>query len=118
MKDFTNEDIIRLVPEGGIRYHIYTHRGEPINQALLQTRLELENAKRRLSILRSACGYVENGSNQTVKLFQDDATKAWVMESDAPDSWNPKRMRAFAEPGSMEQVIDVFGEKYKDSLNA
>lgn len=29
--------------------------------------------------LRECCGFVENGSEQTVKIFQDDATRSWIV---------------------------------------
>ena len=29
--------------------------------------------------LRILCGYVENGSDTSVKVYQDDATKDWVV---------------------------------------
>lgn len=32
--------------------------------------------------LRDLCGYVENGSSVTVKLFQDDATREWFCTVD------------------------------------
>lgn len=30
--------------------------------------------------LRILCGYIENGSETTVKIFQDDATKEWIVK--------------------------------------
>lgn len=30
--------------------------------------------------LRECCGFVENGSEQTVKIFQDDATRSWIVQ--------------------------------------
>ena len=32
-----------------------------------------------LDALRSFCGYVENGTDQSIKIFQDDATKYWFI---------------------------------------
>lgn len=34
----------------------------------------------RISALRRMCGYVENGSETTVKIFQDDATREWFVK--------------------------------------
>ena len=33
----------------------------------------------RLDALRTLCGYVENGSDTTVNIYQDDATKDWIV---------------------------------------
>lgn len=35
----------------------------------------------RLRGLRELCGYVENGSDTVVKIFQDDATKDWLIKA-------------------------------------
>lgn len=32
-----------------------------------------------LNGLRKLCGYVENGSNTSVTIFRDDATRDWVV---------------------------------------
>jgi hypothetical protein len=37
----------------------------------------LEKDAERYRWLREQCGYVEDGSNETVGIFQDDATKCW-----------------------------------------
>lgn len=29
--------------------------------------------------IRELCGYVENGSDTSVKILQDDATKSWIV---------------------------------------
>lgn len=34
----------------------------------------------RMQGLRKLCGYVENGSDTVVKIFQDDATRDWVVK--------------------------------------
>ena len=33
----------------------------------------------RMAAIRRMCGYVENGSDATVKIFQDDATRSWIV---------------------------------------
>lgn len=33
----------------------------------------------RLNALRKLCGFVENGSDTTVRIFQDDATRDWIV---------------------------------------
>jgi hypothetical protein len=44
-------------------------------------RLKAENAKQsaRLSALMELCGYVQNGSDQVVSIYQDDATYNWFV---------------------------------------
>lgn len=34
----------------------------------------------RMKALRRLCGYVENGSDTTVKIYQDDATRSWCVD--------------------------------------
>lgn len=34
----------------------------------------------RLDCIRKLCGYVEDGSDQTVRILQDDATRDWFVE--------------------------------------
>lgn len=36
-------------------------------------------ALERMTGLKRLCGYVENGSNTTVSIHQDDATKNWIV---------------------------------------
>lgn len=36
----------------------------------------------RLNALQKLCGYVENGSDTTVRIFQDDATRDWIIRCD------------------------------------
>lgn len=33
-----------------------------------------------LAQLRQLCGYVENGTDTVVSVFQDDATKSWTVK--------------------------------------
>lgn len=37
-------------------------------------------ASQRMDGLRELCGYVENGSDTVVTIFQDDATREWVVK--------------------------------------
>lgn len=48
----------------------------PATAALIQ-RLAEDSA--RLAGLRRLCGYVENGSDTAVTIFQDDATRGWCV---------------------------------------
>lgn len=65
--------------------------------------LEAENAKlkedkERLDFLRTACGYVEDGSNERVVIMQDDATKEWLVR--VGSKWP-------SHGASLRQAIDV-----------
>ena len=51
----------------------------------------LKACEKHLSILRSLCGYVENGTNTVVHITQDDATKDWVLTVG-----NPQRELVFS----------------------
>jgi hypothetical protein len=46
-------------------------------EAITNLRADLEAQKLALNSIFNACGFVENGTSQIVKLFQDDATKYW-----------------------------------------
>lgn len=37
--------------------------------------------------LRHLCGYVENGTDCTVKIYQDDATKTWHVVVGKSTNW-------------------------------
>lgn len=39
--------------------------------------------------LESLCGFVQNGSDTVIKLFQDDATRAWFCKVGNKDYWAP-----------------------------
>lgn len=36
----------------------------------------------RMRQLNAICGYVENGTSSAVKIFQDDATRDWIVKVD------------------------------------
>lgn len=63
---------------------------------------KLALAQRRLDCLRAICGYVEDGSDTTITICQDDATRDWFIRIGA--SINPKSKRFYAS--SFEGVID------------
>jgi len=53
---------------------------EPATSLVDKRRLqELLKCERRLNAIREACGYVENGSSDTIRIAQDDATGDWVV---------------------------------------
>lgn len=58
---------------------------------------EGERAVRRLRMLRKAAGYVENGSNDTVSVSQDDATRDWIIRVGKHWWYGP----------SLEQALDA-----------
>lgn len=43
-------------------------------------REQLESTLKDFSILRQLCGYVEDGSDTTLKIYQDDQTKTWFVQ--------------------------------------
>lgn len=54
-------------------------------------------AAEQLMTLRAAAGYVENGTDTTVKLFQDDATRNWHVKVGNREYWGE----------SFEQAVDA-----------
>ncbi len=67
---------------------------------------QLSRATTRLKTIQMACGYVGNGSSTTVKIFQDDATGCWHMQSGKKDS--------YSEHGGLLGVIDAFWNQYTE----
>lgn len=72
---------------------------------------ELERDAESFRKLRECCGYVENGSEQTVRLFQDDATRSWIvkcgdrqMVSSVPAQYSSARSYHGA---SLNEAIDM-----------
>ena len=47
---------------------------ERYRQILIQQNMEL---LKRVKVLRELCGYIEDGSNESVTISQDDATGTW-----------------------------------------
>lgn len=61
--------------------------------------------------LRECCGFVENGSEQTVRIFQDDATRGWIVKcgderiiSSVPPMYSKPRSY---HAGSLNEAIDM-----------
>ena len=50
--------------------------------------------------LRECCGFIQNGSDQTVRIFQDDATHSWIVK--CGDS-NPRSYHG----SSLNEAIDT-----------
>lgn len=62
----------------------------------------------RLKSLIALCGYVENGSDTAVALFQDDATREWVVRIGSNLNGN------FFTGPSAKQAIDAAKESNHD----
>ena len=60
---------------------------------------EVKKDAERLKGLRELCGYVEDGSSQTMRITQDDATKDWIIR------WNDKAGWVFSS--SFNGAIDA-----------
>lgn len=48
--------------------------------------------KQRIDGIRKLAGYVEDGSDTTVQIFQDDATRSWLIKA-GKDSWHGSSLR-------------------------
>lgn len=63
-----------------------------------------------LGQLREMCGYVENGSDTTVAIFQDDATRDWILRVGTDNTILKTKARRY-HSSSFHQVIRVAAEK-------
>lgn len=62
------------------------------------------NAK-RFKALRDLCGFVENGTDGVVTIFQDDATREWVVKIDKKGYYGPTM------PHALDAAIEGEGDK-------
>ena len=69
------------------------------NEALKAELAEAKKDAERLKGLRELCGYVEDGSSQTIRITQDDATNNWIIR------WNDKAGWVFSS--SFNGAIDA-----------
>ena len=53
--------------------------------------------------LRRACGYVENGTSETVKIYQDDATREWVVTI----GQTPRNTRHYYGPSLTDAIMSI-----------
>ncbi len=60
-----------------------------------------------LDTIQMACGHVGNGSSTTVKIFQDDATGSWFMQSG-------ESMTAFSERGGFIGAVEEFSKHFME----
>lgn len=77
----------------------------------IQTELEEVHQKAAaFDTLRRLCGYVENGTDVTVRICQDDATKTWIVGLGHPASglkWCGECLRtALAKAGAANPESD------------
>ena len=70
--------------------------GDPEVQEMALELLTARKAVQTLESLRKLMGYVQNGSDETVSLFQDDATKDFMLRVGKKTYWG----------NSLENVID------------
>jgi hypothetical protein len=66
-----------------------------------------------LAKLRQICGYVENGSDESVTIVQDDATREWALYVGTNSAILKTKRRAYSA-SSFHQVIAVAAEKEGD----
>lgn len=95
MAEFTVEDFKRVHRDRMGDAGMYRPGDEKIILAALSKEAERNSA--RLRSLRRLCGYIEDGSSQSVTIGQDDATKTWVLRAGNASYW----------ANSFEQVIDA-----------
>ena len=86
----TNELLHEIVDAGE------TFWGDPEVQEMAQELLTARKAVQTLESLRELMGYVQNGSDETVSLFQDDATMDFMLRVGKKTYWG----------NSLENVID------------
>lgn len=78
--------------QDGLRSARQEQRDEPKPRSMAQRKVDIKTAANKarrqqlirdgeaMQKLRECCGFVENGSEQTVKIFQDDATRSWIVQ--------------------------------------
>jgi hypothetical protein len=79
--------------------HLYEHMMENLRQAELWA----VKAEQRLKTIRNLCGYVEDGTDTSIMIGQDDATKTWHIYYVG----NHKR---YVWADTFEQMLDKAGE--------
>ena len=86
----TNELLHEIVDAGE------TFWGDPEVQEMAVELIAARKSVQALKSLRNLMGYVQNGSEETVSLFQDDATKDFMLRVGKKTYWG----------NSLENVID------------
>jgi hypothetical protein len=62
--------------------------------------------------LRDLCGYVENGSDTSIQISQDDATKDWVIHIGRSGFPNGNWTWGYSFREACEKAITEFGKDY------
>ena len=81
----SDDDMHRLHDQSQMGWgHDWRKFGRLVEAAALSrassSRDEVEKDAARLKGLRELCGFVQNGSDTVIKIFQDDATREWVVK--------------------------------------
>ena len=81
----SDDDMHRLHDQSQMGWgHDWRKFGRLVEAAALSRasslRDEVEKDAARLKGLRELCGFVQNGSDTVIKIFQDDATREWVVK--------------------------------------
>lgn len=58
--------------------------------------------------LQRACGYVQNGSDEQVVIFQDDATREWVI------SIGRSNVRTYTGPSLLDAIMNIDDSELED----
>ena len=77
----TNELLHEIVDAGE------TFWGDPEVQEMAAELIAARKSVQTLKILRELMGYVQNGSDETVSLFQDDATMDYMLRVGKKTYW-------------------------------
>jgi hypothetical protein len=78
-------------------------RAQDAERALAEARRDAG----RLQSLRNLCGFIEDGSDTTVKILQDDATHSWLVIAGRKQSHGP----------TLSAAIDAALQPEKDANN-
>lgn len=54
---------------------------------VVKTEGQIVDGVDRIKQLHTICGYVEDGSDQTMRLFQDEATRDWIIKAGTSTSY-------------------------------
>ena len=75
-----SKDIVEAISNAMVEYDLPLHNKliwEKVIERVGEKLSPLTDAIALLSGIKEMCGYVENGSNESVTICQDDATKDW-----------------------------------------
>lgn len=75
----TNE--VRQLAAISVDYLNQSDKLKEVEAKLTKTEASLKELQQFMSNLRMLCGYVEDGSDTVLKIFQDDACREWFAKS-------------------------------------